>query len=189
MEEMVEKALKDLNLGENLSNTKTSVYNFKRKIEELKLLKNDNHNYIYEYFLELRTKIYIERELFKEVIDAHYLDLIDQVDMIEAEYKGKSYGLQLDQFEASIKEFETNVGKLNADLSKLKYNINGRGITVQSSQEISKVETVISELQNELLLNKKYKLESNITSLKNEMKSVKLITVNKIYIYIYILIL
>ena len=74
----------------NFAKAKTSLNNFKQQIEKLKQLNTDNNLYIYEYFLELRNKIDIEREVSKELIDRHYLGLIEEVDKIEAECKWKS---------------------------------------------------------------------------------------------------
>ena len=115
-ETLLERTYKDLDLGESFTKSKTSLKSFKDRIDELKSLKNDSEVFLHEYFLELRNEIDIDRETAKVSIDIHFLGLIDEVEQIEAECKGKSGGLGKD---IDIKKFEIDFEKLRKDLDKL----------------------------------------------------------------------
>ena len=81
----LEKAAEDakIDLGECFLDCKTSLINFKDILNELKMLEKDPENYIHEYFSELRNKIDLEREVAKELVDKHYLKIIDEVNKFE----------------------------------------------------------------------------------------------------------
>ena len=170
-ETLLEKNYKGLDLGDHFTKSKASLINFKEKIEGLKLLKNDCNNFIYEYFLNLRNEIDLDREEAKELIDKHYLGLISEVDKIEAKCKGNSGNLKGDY---GLEVFETDFERLKAELNKLEINtVNWDKIVVDSNKQNSKLGVIKKSLECELILDKAYKFLPIMDSLKNEIVSAK----------------
>ena len=175
---LLEKKCKGVKLGEVFDKSKAAVADFKKKIDELKLLKNDSHLFIHEFFLELRTEIDLDRELCKDLIDTHYLDLIEEVNKIEAECKVKSAGIKRRSIlkkEVNFEEFDVDLKKLRAGLDKLEIDTEEwKSIELTSKEQSKKLEVLVEDTQNELLLGKQYRFASNIESLRNEINSVRI---------------
>ena len=151
-----------------------SLINLKGKIEDLKLLKNDSHNYIYEYLLKLRNVFDIDREEARELIDTHYLRLIEEVENIEAECKMNSLNLKGDY---GLEAIEASFDKIRAELDKLEINkANCDKIVFNSHLQVNNLGAMKKSLENEPLLNKAYEFFPIIDSLKNEIKSAKIYT-------------
>ena len=128
MEEIkLEKVYKDLDLGNHFQKCKKTLTSLKLKIDEIRQLRKDPYFFINNHFTELRNEIDIEREHCKEIVDTHFLGLIDEVYQIEAESKKKSERTELligiensSQLEKELEEYDEKFRLLKEDLDELK---------------------------------------------------------------------
>ena len=74
METKLEETFKELDLGKNFKESKTSLCYFRTKIDELKLLQDDPCHFINEHFSKLRNEVDIQRE----EANKNFLELIDE---------------------------------------------------------------------------------------------------------------
>ena len=161
------KAIKKVSVSKKFSKCSTSLSYFEKKIEELKILANDPYSFINEEFFNLRNDIDIERELSKELIDKHFLSLIDQLNGIEAECKEKM---------SRPKDFiETEVEKYQLKLKHLKNESLNLDIRHETDDQILKLKEVILDIQGQLVLNNSYHF---VTSLENEILNTKIVIEN-----------
>ena len=122
-ETLLEQTFKGLDLGSHFKKSKTSLAEFKKKIEEFKILQKDPYNFINNHFSKLRNEIDIEREVAKEIIDKHFLELIEEVDEMEAECKEKAELEKGSQSEISIDVFENKFKSFKKELDLLKIDM------------------------------------------------------------------
>ena len=169
----LEKAMEEtkIDLGDSFFDGKTSLINFKKKINELKALEKDPENYIHEYFSELRNQIDLDREVCKELVDKHYLEIIDKVNKCEEDCKSK-----IKDYNAYL-IFEDKLKKLKEYLDVLKINVKKwNEVRAESNNNIIKLNNKISNLQNELLLNKSYAFVPRKSTLEDNFGSLKIVS-------------
>lgn len=165
MDEFQLEKFVDIDLGEDFKAAKKSLNSLKKSIEQLKSLKKDPKNMIYEYFSDLRNKINIDRETIKYKIDEHYLGLIDEVKLIEDDHifknnyvlveNNKVFVSVIDRAEIQLAEF-----KKELDIPKIDFG-KWENIQFESNHQIAQIKHKITDFENELLANKRYTFESN----------------------------
>ena len=176
----LEKSMEEakIDLGDSFFECKTSIINFKEKINELKMLEKDPENYIHEYFSELRNQIDLERE----VSNNYYLNIIDELNKCEEvckekrkDYKNEDIIQNVGIFEEKFTEFKEYLDVLKIDVKKW------NEVRAETNNNIIKLNNKICDLRNELLLNKSYAFVPRKSTLEDNFGSLKIVSkeVNK----------
>ena len=173
-ETLLEKTFKGFDLGSHFKESKASLAEFRKKIEEFKILQKDPYNFINDHFSKLRNEIDIEREVAKEIIDRHFLELIEEVDEMEAECKekaelekGSQSEISIDVFVNKFKSFKKELDLLNIDME------HWDNVKVNSDEQIYELKGFIKERELKLLLDNSQRLHNN---LRIEILEVKIVT-------------
>ena len=162
-ETLLEQTFKGLDLGSHFKESKASLAEFIKKIEEFKILQKDPYNFINDHFSKLRNEIDIEREVAKEIIDKHFLELIEEVDEMEEECKEKAELEKGSQSEISIDVFVNKFKSFKKELDLLKIDMeHWDNVKVNSDEQIYGLKRFIKERERELLLNNSQRLHNNL---------------------------
>jgi len=171
----LEATFKNLDLGENYADTKYSLKSLKEKIDELHGLKKDDL-FIHEYFAKIRNNIDIEREVVKLKVDRHYLELIDEVNRIEADCLKRSTAIKN---AIEVKVFDDKLNLFKTDFDQLKIDFRSwEKIRKESTLEYAILDKTITDFKSDLLMSKKYAFESNDTSFREALSTAKIVTEN-----------
>jgi len=150
--------IKNLDFGTVYNRSKDTLIEYAGKIKELKIILNDPDNLIAECFAKLRNEIDLEREQFKSRVDKHFMELIDEVNLIELGCK---------QHSKSVLEKSCNITEIDNHHKNLKEKLNEpridfekwENITFESNEMNIKLKRLIRNLEADLVKNMRYKLE------------------------------
>ncbi len=165
---------KDLDLGENFTNSQKALESYRGKIKNLKLLAKHPDDYISEQFMPLKKSIEEEKARLRKEIDMKFKVLFDEVTDTELVCKGRAQNLSLDR---ELKQFEDIYKRLKADLDQLKIDIKTwDNVTMEADQQSSIIIRIMDDLKNELTGNKLFVLESDPSGVKAGLEGVKIVT-------------
>lgn len=169
----------NIDLGEEFKEVKKSLESLNKSIEQLKSFTNDPKNMIFEYFSEIRNKIDIDRETIKGKIDNHYLGLIDELKIIEAD-QIKTELKNIDDFVNEVNKAEIHLAEFKKELDVPKFDTKKwSDIRFESNNQIAGIKRKINDLENELLSNKRFTYENNDFDNENLNKAKIIQTVMK----------
>lgn len=164
---------KDLDLGENFTNSQKALESYRSKIRNLKLLAKQPDAYISEQFNPLKASIEEEKIKFKKEVDLRFKTLLDEVSNTEIVCKGRAQNVNL---ERELNQFENVYKRLKGDLDQLKIDIKTwDNVTMEAEQQSSIISRIMDDLRNELTGNKLFVLESDPSGLKAGLQGVKIV--------------
>jgi hypothetical protein len=164
---------KDLDLGENFTNSQKALESYRGKIKNLKLLAKQPDAYISEQFGPLKQSIEEEKAKFKKEVDLKFKTLLDEVSNTEIVCKGRAQNVNL---ERELKQFEDVYKRLKGDLDQLKIDIKTwDNVTMEAEQQSSIIMRIMDDLRNELTGNKLFVLESDPSGVKAGLQGVKIV--------------
>lgn len=168
---------KDLDLGENFSQAQGSLEQLKSKIKNLKALARQPDSYITDHFNVLKKQVEEERDLYRKEVDYRFKQLINEVKDIEASCKA----LAKDQYyDRELHMFEDNFKKLKSDMDTLKIDIKvWDNVTLEADSHTSKINRLVEDLKSELMHDKYYSVETNITALTKDLEQIKIVPKNR----------
>jgi len=159
---LLQKSLIDiLNLNFHLTDqgkeAKKVLKELEKCIEDIEMINNDPENYIFEYFLNIRNKIDLERERLKLSIDM----ISDQL-MIKLNDYQKECKLNLDKIKQLNKQTQIDLNKLKQQTSDWQEMLrspkledqNIKTIKNEIDQNLNKPLEVFEELKESLLIGK-----------------------------------
>lgn len=168
---------KDLDLGENFNQAQGSLEQLKSKIKNLKALARQPDSYITDHFNVLKKQVEEERDLYRKEVDYRFKQLINEVKDIEASCKA----LAKDQYyDRELHMFEDNFKKLKSDMDTLKIDIKvWDNVTLEADSHTSKINRLVEDLKSELMHDKYYSVETNITALTKDLEQIKIVPKNR----------
>jgi hypothetical protein len=156
-------------------------------IKHLETLNEDPNNYTYEYFLNLKNKVDIEKEKCLLFINDHFSRLIEQIKEYENKCKieARKNKENNDMNIKNMKELYTN---LKMNLNKLTIGNNLEDLLFETEFLNLKLKKLTRDLKNCLILNKTYDLK--VKKLNSEYFSclINEKVLNYIYFFIHFLI-
>ncbi len=90
-----------------------------RLIEDLKVLTRNGHdnNSAYEYFNDIKTSILLEREEIKLAVDTHYLDLCEEIDILQNKCMQMDTASILESTKITVQIYEREIIRMKRGLS------------------------------------------------------------------------
>ena len=152
---------------------KANVHELNEKSKQAENLRADPHNYVYEYFLELRNQVELRRETFKEQIDEYSNQLID--DLKTYEEKCSSSTESIAEITAELKVTQLQIIKLAELLDSFSDEKGCSEIYQESERLDAKLNEQFSSLKHMLIGEESYFLcaaaESDLTKTYGCIKS------------------
>jgi len=150
--------IKNLDFGSVYNRSKDALIDLAKKIKELKIIFKDPDNFIAECFSKLRNEIDLEREQLKSRVDKHFMELIDEVNLMELGCKQHSKSV-IEKI-CDIKEIDNHHENLKEKLNQPKIDFEKwENITFESNEMDIKLKRIIRNLEADLVKNMRYKLE------------------------------
>ena len=90
-----------------------------RLIEDLKILSRNgkDNNYAYEYFDGIKNEILIERETIKLAVDTYYLNLCEEIEMLQKKCMDKDTASILESTQTTVQTYEREIVRIKRGLS------------------------------------------------------------------------
>ncbi len=150
--------IKNLDFGTVYNRSKDSLIEYAANIKELKIILKDPDNLIAECFSKLRNEIDLEREQFKSRVDQHFMELIDEVSLIELGCKQHSKSVL--ENSCDITEIDNHHKHLKEKLNEPRIDFEKwENITFEANEMNIQLKRLIRNLEADLVENMRYKLE------------------------------
>ena len=126
LEELIEKKIQSLDLGEEYNLAANKFQEFNDLLENITDLKNSSEEKIHSTISDLRTRIDLTREQLKSKIDEEALKLIKKLDDYEKECKeslrsiNKELEEKISSWESHSKTWKEKLGTFERDVEKWK---------------------------------------------------------------------
>ena len=135
LENLIEKEIHSIDLGDEYKTALNKSNRFKDLLEEFKLAKNDPEAKIHSVISDLRNKVDLRREELKEEIDNEALAAIKKLDDFENECKSNlpSINDEFEHLDDMFKSWTKSVGDWNRDLNTFRKNTNKWKLIIDES--------------------------------------------------------
>lgn len=169
-----------MDLGENYEKSQASLNSFKEQIMQCRQLIKSPQGFIKVYFSKLKTQVDTDREEARKAINAHYMLMSQELDMIQEDCLN-SFNVNENKkrvnFERTLKEYEEKFLVLKNDLasvSKIDFK-RWEEIMLDSNSFKVRLEAMKEDFEEELLMNKAVTYESSKLGMEM-LEPVKLVT-------------
>ena len=95
IKKLIDLEVNKIDLGKKYSLAKQELMSLDQLVKEFESLNNEPESFIYDYFLEIKTKVNLRREELKEIIDLKYEAIMDDLKAKENEAKQEAIKMKL----------------------------------------------------------------------------------------------
>ena len=173
LEELIEKKIQSLDLGEDYNLAANKCQEYKDLLERIKQLKDSSEDKIYSTISDIRSRIDLKREELKSKIDEEALELIEELDNYEAECMENLASLNKD-LEAKITSWEDKLGKWKEKLGTFERDVvKWKTVFDQSTLEMVNLNLENKSFERRLFLNRLFNYTNSNLYIDNDADIIK----------------
>jgi hypothetical protein len=166
IKKLIDLEVNKIDLGKKYSLAKQELMSLDQLVKEFELLNNEPESFIYDYFLEIKTKVNLRREELKEIIDLKYEAIMD--DLKAKENEAKQEAIKMKQLSENITDLRCYFDGLMANLNNMSFNEKKYSEIILESNYCKKaVVKGLKEYKERLLLKKELEFQFETSNDQN----------------------
>ena len=166
IKKLIDLEVNKIDLGKKYSLAKQELMSLDQLVKEFELLNNEPESFIYDYFLEIKTKVNLRREELKEIIDLKYEAIMD--DLKAKENEAKQEAIKMKQISENITDLRCYFDGLMASLNNMSFSEKKYSeIILESNFCKNEVVKGLKEYKERLLLKKELEFQFETSNDQN----------------------